>query len=106
MLLAVKTLNVSVAFQAVIQENSIAFYVTEWQIHFSTPYLWAETFYLKVSVIDIMPYFQVARTQFKPVWPASGRDFCNFVVLRELAEGVFCQAYEAVCMAILNVSRR
>ena len=53
-----------------------------------------------------MSFFQVARTQFKPVWPASGRDFCNFVVLRELAEGVFCQAYEAVCMAILNVSRR
>ena len=42
---------------------------------------------------------QVTLTEFKPVWPASGRDFCNFVVVRELAEGVFCVAYEAVSIA-------
>lgn len=57
---------------------------------------WDDMFVKGETVEQYDPITKVARTQFKPVWPASGRDFCNFVVLRELAEGVFCQAYEAV----------
>ncbi|CAH3185389.1 unnamed protein product [Porites evermanni] len=57
---------------------------------------WDDLFVKGETVEQYDPITKVARTQFKPVWPASGRDFCNFVVLRELAEGVFCQAYEAV----------
>ena len=30
------------------------------------------------------------------MWPASGRDFCTLVLLRELAEGVYGVASEAV----------
>ncbi|XP_073248466.1 uncharacterized protein [Porites lutea] len=56
---------------------------------------WDDLFVKGETVEQYDPITKVARTQFKPVWPASGRDFCNFVVLRELAEGVFCQAYEA-----------
>ena len=44
----------------------------------------------------MLVYHQVTLTEFKPVWPASGRDFCNFSVTNELSEGVFFQAYEAV----------
>ena len=40
--------------------------------------------------------FQVTLTEFKPVWPASGRDFCNLAVIREMTDGLFCQVYEAV----------
>lgn len=34
--------------------------------------------------------------EYKPVWPASGRDFCSTILIRELAEGVFGLASEAV----------
>ena len=41
-------------------------------------------------------------TELKGVWPASGRDMCNFIVLRELDEGVYCQAYEGVNISFKN----
>lgn len=34
--------------------------------------------------------------EYKPVWPASGRDFCSRILIRELAEGVFGLASDAV----------
>lgn len=34
--------------------------------------------------------------EYKPVWPASGRDFCSRILIRELGEGVFGLASDAV----------
>jgi len=57
---------------------------------------WDDLFLKGETVEEYNLVTKVTLTEFKPVWPASGRDFCNFVVVRELAEGVFCVAYEAV----------
>ena len=43
--------------------------------------------------------------EYKPVWPASGRDFCTLVLLRELGEGVYCMACEAVSNSIRYLHR-
>ena len=40
--------------------------------------------------------------EYKPVWPASGRDFCSTILIRELAEGVFGLASEAVGNTVEN----
>ena len=42
-------------------------------------------------------FFQVNRLEYKPQWPASGRDFCVIAILREIDEGVIALASEAVC---------
>lgn len=47
--------------------------------------------------------FQVTRMEYRPVWPASGRDFCTFHHITELAEGVFCMACEAVGVSLSNI---
>ena len=47
----------------------------------------------------MLVYDKVTLTEFKPVWPASGRDFCNVAVTVEMSDGLFCQAYEAVNVA-------
>lgn len=41
--------------------------------------------------------------EYKPVWPASGRDFCSIILIRELAEGVFGLASEAVGNSFQNL---
>lgn len=41
--------------------------------------------------------------EYRPVWPASGRDFCTFHHITELAEGVFCMACEAVGVSLSNI---
>ena len=41
--------------------------------------------------------------EYKPVWPASGRDFCSTILIRELAEGVFGLASEAVGNSFENI---
>ncbi|KAJ7365516.1 hypothetical protein OS493_005625 [Desmophyllum pertusum] len=57
---------------------------------------WDDLF-LKGEVVEQYdPITKVSRMEYKPVWPASGRDFCTLVLLRELAEGVFGVASEAV----------
>ena len=42
--------------------------------------------------------------EYKPIWPTSGRDFCNLVLLRELHEGVYGLASEAVCIPLRSSS--
>jgi len=38
----------------------------------------------------------VLRTEFKAVWPTSGRDFTNLVALREVEDGLYCIAGASV----------
>ena len=55
-----------------------------------------------ILMLQIFLFHQVSMTELKGVWPASGRDMCNFIVLRELDEGVYCQAYEGVNISFKN----
>lgn len=57
---------------------------------------WDDLFLKGEIVEQYDPISKVTRMEYKPVWPASGRDFCSTILIRELAEGVFGLASEAV----------
>ena len=38
--------------------------------------------------------------EYKPVWPSSGRDFCNLAVLRELSNDTYGVAVTAVSLLV------
>ncbi|XP_078351038.1 uncharacterized protein LOC144635803 isoform X1 [Oculina patagonica] len=73
-------------------------------VHYVLAYIYSldyrgewDDLFLKGEVVEQYdPISKVSRMEYKPVWPASGRDFCNLVLLREFAEGVFGVVTEAV----------
>lgn len=77
--------------------NAPALYTLMFIHSFAHRYEWDEM-YVKGEDLEVFDHLltKVSMTELKGVWPASGRDMCNFIVLRELDEGVYCQAYEAV----------
>lgn len=48
------------------------------------------------TVQEYGPLSKVTLMEYKPVWPASGRDFCTFWHLKRIDESVVCFACEAV----------
>ena len=46
---------------------------------------------------------KVTLMEYKPVWPASGRDFCTFWHLKRIDESVVCFACEAVGFSFSSV---
>lgn len=57
---------------------------------------WDDMFLKGETVEEIDPITKVNRLEYKPQWPASGRDFCVIAILREIDEGVIALASEAV----------
>ncbi|XP_074630901.1 uncharacterized protein LOC141889499 [Acropora palmata] len=83
-------------FKGTTEVNAPALYTLAYICLFECRKDWDENFVRGEDVLLLDPLVKVTLTEFKPVWPASGRDFCNFSVTNEISEGVFFQAYEAV----------
>lgn len=76
--------------------NAPALYTMAYIHSFAHRCEWDENFVKGDDILVFDPLLKVTLTEFKPVWPASGRDFCNVAVTVEMSDGLFCQAYEAV----------
>lgn len=57
---------------------------------------WDDLYKKGETVQQYGPLSKVTLMEYKPVWPASGRDFATFWHLHLLGEGEFCMACEAV----------
>lgn len=76
--------------------NAPALFTLAYVHSFAFRHEWDEM-YVKGEYVEVFdPLTKVSLIEFKAVWPASGRDFCNLVVLRELSEGIYCHAYQGV----------